>query len=613
MTFRSDAPLREKYGYLFRTYMADEKACLFGGILFGAVAGLLGGAGLPFIVDKVLPVIFSDAPLPAALDGWFSAHFAPADIPDAKMWAAAILIPGIILLRGFATFFNSYLLTKGGLRILEKLRLNLFSRLQQLPLAFHERHRRGELFNHIIGNTSMLQSNMVVILNDLIIQPITLLAALGFLVYAAVANEEAALLLVNLAITASCIPFVKKAAKKMVRKTREIVDTYADLTSVVEESLNAQRDIRAFNLEERQVDVLRSRIRQLIGHSMRLAAWAQSVSPAIEVICTMALAWSLYMGCRDGLTLSQFTAIALAFYNCYAPVKTLGSLQNTIRTTGAVFDKVMDVVNAEDETPEPTVPTPLPEAKGRVTFRHVSFEYVPGSPVLQDIDVDVPAGRIVALVGPSGSGKTTFINLLCRFYDVQRGSVSIDGIDVRSLSKADRTRAVGLVSQSPVLFRESILENIRIGRPEASDDEVLAAARAAYVDEFVRDSPEGYHRLLAEGGEGLSGGQKQRISIARAFLKNAPILILDEATASLDMKSEAEIQRSLETLASGHTTFIIAHRFSTIRMAGHILVFDGGRIVASGSHEELYAGCSLYRELYDRQVAGDAQGKEEPA
>lgn len=610
MTFRPDDSFRTKYGYLYRTYMAGEKGCIFAGIFFGIIAAAMAGLGLPVILESVLPVVFDNAPLPPALQTWLLAHFAPEQIPDVAMWGAAALIPAIMMARGISTFLNSYLLTKAGLHILEKLRLRLFSRLQELPLAFHERHRRGELYNHVLGNTSLLQSNMIVILNDLVIQPLTLLAALGYLVNTALHNNEAAMLLINLAITAGCIPIVKKAATRMVKRTRQLVDTSANITSVVEESMNAQRDIRAFNLEDRQVEALQSRIRQYIGHSMRLAAWAQSVTPAIEIISACALAWSLYMGCRDGLTLAQFTAIALAFYYCYAPIKILGSLQNTIRTTGAVLDKVMEVVNAEDETPEPENPVPLPRAKGAVSLRGVSFAYVPGTPVLHDIDVEVPAGEIVALVGPSGSGKTTFINLICRFYDVQHGSVSIDGIDVRSLSRADRTRAVGLVSQFPVLFRDSILENIRLGRPEASDADVMHAAKAAFVDEFARNTPEGYHRQLAEGGEGLSGGQRQRISIARAFLKDAPILILDEATASLDMKSEAEIQRSLETLAQGHTTFIIAHRFSTIRMATRILVFDAGRIVGDGTHAELYAASPLYRELYDRQVAGDGERKE---
>ncbi|MBR5186191.1 MAG: ATP-binding cassette domain-containing protein, partial [Akkermansia sp.] len=238
------------------------------------------------------------------------------------------------------------------------------------------------------------------------------------------------------------------------------------------------------------------------------------------------------------------------------------------------------------------------------------FGYNDEKTVLKDISVHVPAGQIVALVGPSGSGKTTFINLICRFYDPNQGCVKIDGVDVRQISRADRTSSIGLVSQFAALFRDTILENIRIGKPGASDEAVKQAARQARVDEFAEALPEGYDLMLGEGGSGLSGGQLQRVSIARAFLKNAPVLILDEATSALDMKSEAAIQAELEELAKGHTTFVIAHRFSTIRMAQRILVFEEGRIIADGTHAELYESCVLYRSLYDEQVRQAAEQNE---
>ena len=214
----------------------------------------------------------------------------------------------------------------------------------------------------------------------------------------------------------------------------------------------------------------------------------------------------------------------------------------------------------------------------------------------------VSCGQTVALVGPSGSGKTTFINLICRFYDPGSGCVKLDGVDLRQISRETRTRSIGLVSQFAALFRASVYENIRVGKPEADKEAVLKAARQARVDEFAEQTPDGYDFVLGEGGSGLSGGQRQRISIARAFLKNAPVLILDEATSALDMKSEAAIQSELEELAKGHTTFVIAHRFSTIRMAQRILVFEEGRIIADGTHAELYENCVLYRNLYDEQV-----------
>ncbi|MBR3944191.1 MAG: ATP-binding cassette domain-containing protein, partial [Akkermansia sp.] len=231
--------------------------------------------------------------------------------------------------------------------------------------------------------------------------------------------------------------------------------------------------------------------------------------------------------------------------------------------------------------------------------------------VLHDVTVHVPAGQTVALVGPSGSGKTTFINLICRFYDPVNGAVKIDGVDLRDISRVERTQAIGLVSQFAALFRDTIAENIRVGNPGADDAAVRRAGDAACVTEFAEQKPEGYNLMLAEGGGGLSGGQKQRVSIARAILKDAPILILDEATSALDMKSEAIIQSALEDMASKRTTFIIAHRFSTIRKAERILVFNDGCIVGDGSHAELYASCALYRSLYDEQVRSATEEEKE--
>ena len=231
----------------------------------------------------------------------------------------------------------------------------------------------------------------------------------------------------------------------------------------------------------------------------------------------------------------------------------------------------------------------------------VSFSYDGARKVLDGINVHIRPGEVVGLVGPSGAGKTTFASLLPRFYDVSSGTLRVDGVDVRDASLHDVRKNIAFVSQHPVLFHGTIMENIRLGRQDAADDEVVAAARAAAADGFIMGMPDGYQTMLGDGGSGLSGGQRQRIAIARAFLKDAPILILDEATASLDAESEALIQQELDRLVEGRTALIVAHRFSSIRVATRILVFESGRIVGDGSHAELYASCPLYRELYDRQ------------
>ncbi|MGN0836431.1 MAG: ABC transporter ATP-binding protein, partial [Akkermansia sp.] len=425
----------------------------------------------------------------------------------------------------------------------------------------------------------------------------------SYLVYAALSNHESAILMGNLIVSALVVPLVRCVGRRMVKHTAAAFEKLNSLTAHVEESLNTQREIRAFNLETQREELLRSLIRHYNRLLLRVVAWKQALGPSIEIVSTLALAYSLYRGCSDGLTLEQFSAIATAFYFCYDPVKKLGDIVNMCQTMAVAAEGVNSILQAQDETPEPTEPLALPRpTPGSVSFEHVRFAYTPDSPVLRDIDVRIPAGQIVALVGPSGSGKTTFINLICRFYDVDAGCIRIDGIDVRRLSRAERTRTIGLVSQFSALFSGSIRENIRLGRPEADDAAVELAGARARVDEFTAGTPAGYDRELGESGSGLSGGQRQRVSIARAFLKNAPILILDEATSALDMKSEALIQEALDELAEGHTTFIIAHRFSTIRRAQRILVFDSGRIIADGTHDTLYESCPLYRRLYDEQV-----------
>lgn len=596
---------------ILKQYMGPEKGLVTLGILSGVVAAAAAGFGLPFMLQHVFPVVFGETAAPAWLQGWMAEHVPAEDMDAAVMWGAALLIPLIMFVRGMSTYFNAYLLTRAGMNILTRLRADVFAKLQWLSFSFHDRRTRGELMTSVIQFTQNLQQQMVFVLNDVVIQPLTLVAAVGYLVYAAVSSNESAMLLGNLIISAACVPLVRLVGKRMLKQMRKALMGMNVITATVEESFAAQREVRAFNLEKQREDMLQKHIRWFNGALIRCAAWQQALSPAVEFVCALALAYSLYQGCGSGLTLEQFTAIATAFYFCYDPVKRLGSVANQVQMMGVVITNLNSILQAEDETPEPVEPVSLPESiAGRVDFEHVTFGYNEDKVVLKDISVQVPAGQIVALVGPSGSGKTTFINLICRFYDANQGAVKIDGVDVRRLTRADRTRVIGLVSQFSALFRDTIRENIRVGRKGADDAAVEAAGKLACVDEFVKMHPDGYDRVLSEGGTGISGGQKQRVSIARAFLKNAPILILDEATSALDMKSEAIIQESLDKLAEGHTTFIIAHRFSTIRRAQRILVFEEGRIVADGSHDELYESCLLYKGLYDEQVSQAQDGKE---
>lgn len=596
---------------VLQKYLGPERRTVALGVVAGMVAAAAAGFGLPFMVQYVFPVVFGKVPPPA----WLQEHllwWVPAgEMESATLWGAAMLIPLVMSVRGLATYLNSYLLTRAGMRILSHLRTDLFARLQWLSFSFHDRHQRGDLMTTVIQYTQTVQQQMVTILNDLVIQPLTLVAAAAYLVYTAVTSQAGAMLLGNLLISALCIPVVRLVGRMMVKRMKSALAGMNVITATVEETFSAQREVRAFNLEKRQEELLRHWIRCFNSLILRVAGWQQALAPSVEIVSALALSYALYQGCGSGLTLEQFTAIATAFYFCYDPLKRLGTVMNQAQVMAIIIQGLNEILLAEDETPEPTAPASLPEpVAGVVDFDHVSFGYTPDVPVLHDISLHVSPGEIVALVGPSGSGKTTFINLICRFYDPNAGSVRLDGVDVRELTREQRTRSIGLVSQFSALFRGTVRENIRVGRPGATDEEVHQAGDRACVTEFTETMPEGYDRAISEGGSGLSGGQRQRVSIARAFLKNAPILILDEATSALDMKSEAMIQEALERLVQGHTTFIIAHRFSTIRMARRILVFEEGRIIADGTHSQLYEQCMLYRHLYDEQV-GEARERKE--
>lgn len=602
---------------MLKQYVLPRWPMVAGGIIAGVIAAATAGFGLPFMTQYVFPIVFGKEAPPALLEEWVKSAFDVDDTQYALMWIAAAFIPVVMAVRGLATYANTYLLTRVGTESLMELRIKVFERLQWLSFSYHDRNTRGQLMTAVIQYTQMAQQGMVTILNELVIQPLTLIAAVGYLVFAACTSEESAMLLVNLLAAAAVIPLVRMVGKHMVKHMRKAMAGMGIITTVVEETFSAQREVRAFNLEKYRANLLQEQIRKYNSIIIRMNAWKQSVGPSVEIASALALSYSLYRGCSDGLTLEQFSAIAFAFYFCYEPIKHLGNIANQCKIMATGIAGINEILEAKDETPEPAQPAPMTlPVQGQVDFEHVTFAYNEEKTVLRDISVHVPAGQVVALVGPSGSGKTTFINLICRFYDVNSGCVKIDGVDVRQISRDDRTRSIGLVSQFAALFQDSIYENIRVGRPDASRDEVIAAARQARVDEFAEQKPEGYDLMLGEGGAGLSGGQRQRVSIARAFLKNAPVLILDEATSALDMKSEAAIQAELEELAKGHTTFVIAHRFSTIRMAQRILVFDEGRIVADGTHTDLYESCVLYRHLYDeqvRQAQENEQGEEEEA
>ncbi len=585
-------------------YASKQKALIIFGILAGIVAAASAGYGIPFMLEHVFPVVFDPESAPEGLKTWLNTHLPHSNHDYILLWGAALLIPLVMFIRGMASYTNIFCLSKAGIRILSALRKDVFYSLQFLSFSYLDKRSRGEWITIALQYTQGVQQTMLTILNDAVRQPLTLLAALYYLISTAMQNEQTAALLGNFLIAGICVPLVRLVGRRIVKHTRKALAGMGRINARIEESFSAQREVRAFNLQAHQKESLKGEITFFNKYILRSAAWQHSINPAIEVVSALGLSFALYHGASDGLTLEQFSAVAAALYYCYDPLKRIGVIINQSRVMEVKLQGINEIIYAKDLTPEPSHPTPLPTPlRGEVNFENVSFGYNEEEVVLHDINVNIPAGQCVALVGPSGSGKTSFINLICRFYDAQEGRVSLDGIDVKQLSRSDRMNNIALVSQFAALFRGTIKENIRVGQPNASKEQLEKAAKQALVQEFTQTRNEGINMTVAEGGTGLSGGQKQRVSLARAFLKDAPILILDEATSALDMTSEARIQESLTQLSQERTCFIIAHRFSTIRMAQRILLFNEGRIIADGSHAELYERSALYRRLYDEQVS----------
>ncbi len=568
-------------------YLRGRRVYLFFALLCGAVSGLVFGRGLPVVINDVFPRIFSDG---------------PRDLPVPQIIGYALLIPAIFFIRAVAGFLNSYLMSHVGIGVLEALRVELYRKLQYLPLSYFNKNRSGDLLSRLTADTQVVQQTITSSASDLVIQPLTLVGAISFLATIALQNNDVLLFLGSLAMVPLCVFPVRFIGKKILARAEENQRLLGDISDLANQNLMAAREVRAFGLEEKEVTLFQATTRRLFHTQMKVVKYSQILSPSIEVIASLGIAFSLFYAYRAGISLAVFISILTALFACYEPVKKLGALHGQFSRGAASLNRIEEILHEPLTITDPAQPVAIPaRLRGEIAFSHIDFAYKTGEPVLRDITVQIPAGAVCALVGPSGAGKTTFANLVPRFYEASAGSISIDGFDVRTVKIEALRRNIAIVSQDPVLFNDTIYQNLLLGRPEATRDQVIAAAVDAHADDFIRALPAGYDTIVGERGALLSGGQKQRIALARAFLRNAPILILDEATSALDSQSEQMIQEALRKLVVGKTVLIIAHRFSTIRDASMILVFERGHIVASGTHAELYAANPLYRGLYDRQ------------
>jgi subfamily B ATP-binding cassette protein MsbA len=380
------------------------------------------------------------------------------------------------------------------------------------------------------------------------------------------------------------------------------------LTATVSETLQSPLEVQAYNLQKQQTARFTERVRHILRLGLKTVFYQSITSPAIEVVSACGFVGALYFSVRAGMDLDTFTSMGLALYFCYEPIKQLSNLYGHLKIGSASLERIELVLDAEDTVPSPATPKPLPATNGALEFQNVTFRYVSRAQdapaALTDVSLRIEPGEVVALVGHSGAGKTTFAMLIPRFYDPVVGRVTGGGVDLRELDKTAWRERIAVVPQMPALFNATVAENIRVGRLNATDAEVREAAQKAFVADFIAGLPQGYETMVGERGAALSGGQRQRIAIARAFLKDAPILILDEATSALDSESEARVQEALRKLVQGRTTLMIAHRFSSISLATRVLVFEEGRITGDGAPATLAESHPVYRRMSELQQLG---------
>jgi ATP-binding cassette, subfamily B, bacterial MsbA len=580
------------YFSLLRPHWLPFLGALFCGVVYGVASGF----GLPTMIDQVFPKIF---PTQIGTD------------PPLSFWQLFLYVsvfPGVFLIRGLSGYFNTYLINFCGIRVLEQIRIRVFGKLQRLPIAFFHRNKEGDLLSRVTNDTGQLQTAIITISNDLIRQPVTFLGAISALVYMALQREGMAFVLLCLVVIPICVFPIRRVGEILMKKALGMQERAGGMTAVLSENLSAPREIRAFNLEDRENKRFRESSGKFFEARMKVIKYANMLTPIIEIITAAGIAVAIFQASRKSIHLDAVVPVIVALYLSYEPIKKLGGIQNKYKQALASLLRIEEVLDAKESIHDSEHPVELSKVRGELRFENLSFSYPneeegseESTPALSKINLSIPSGEVVALVGPSGAGKTTLAGMLSRFNDPSDGSILLDGLDLRSLSLRDLRDAVALVPQKPFLFDATVRENIEMGKSPYTGSTIEEVAKASHSSDFIADFAEGFDQRLGENGSRLSGGQLQRLALARAFYKNSPVLVLDEATSALDTENEERIHEAMTELSKGKTTLLIAHRFSSIRLATRIVVMDKGEILADGPHEEVYEKCELYRNLYDRQ------------
>ena len=512
----------------------------------------------------------------------------------------AIGIVVTFVIRGIFYYGQSYLVSFVGQRVIIDIRDVIYQKFQRLPLAYYDKRQTGEIMSYITNDVSAMQSALIDQLIELVTETSILIGSLGMMIYL---DWQLSLL------TLVTIPMVGQAMKIFGRRLKAsstvIQERLADITSLMQETISAVRVVKSFVREQYEIMRFHEQNELNFQATMKNVHLTSMLTPTVELLAALAVTVIVWFGGYEVVN-GKISAGSLVAFLTYAvnlanPVKRISRVYGNIQKAMAAVDRVFAVLDLEEMVSDLPNAKELPPARGNIKVNDVTFCYNEGIPALSHVTLEAKPGQMIAFVGPSGAGKSTIANLIPRFYDVTEGSISIDDVDIREVTLDSLRNQIGIVPQETMLFSATVRENIRYGRLDASDDEVIEACKAANAHDFIMELPQGYDTKIGERGLNLSGGQRQRIAIARAILKDPRVLILDEATSALDTESEKIVQAALDKLMVGRTTFVIAHRLSTIFDADQIFVIDAGKITEHGTHEELLKRGGLYSNLYNIQ------------
>jgi len=515
-----------------------------------------------------------------------------------NMIAVAAVI--IYFFRSLLSYGQVYLMSFAGQRMIIDLRKDIYRHIQTLSFDFFAKWRVGDVMSRIVNDTGSLQNSMMLSVTEILPNILTLAGALVYLIRLDLRLTVLALMV------APIITFTISRFSALIRDAaRQTQKKAGDIYSILAEKIAGIKVIKSFTTEQHEVKYLGNEMEKSFWLTMREIQIDATQKPLLELIQAIAIAIVIWYGAYEvvagQLSINNLIAFFVGVGLIATPISTLGKITIAIQRSLSAAERVFEVMDTKPAIADAKDAVELPAIKGEVVFNNVNFSYEKETPILRNINLRTKPGEIIALVGRSGAGKTTFVNLIPRFYDTVSGSVLIDGLDVKKCVLYSLRKQIGIVHQDTVLFLGTIKENISYGSFDATDEQVIAAAKAANIHDFIMGLPDKYKTKVGERGALLSGGEKQRVSIARAILRDPRILILDEATSSLDTESERLVQDALEKLIKGRTTFIIAHRLSTVQIADRILVFDKGSIIEEGSHKELIAKGGKYKMLYDMQ------------